>query len=99
MAQGRLRKAVEKSIRYGVDTGNIDLERNAAMLGMIRYMADALDNDDGETPVLRYVTPASFLSYCEKLGFTQIKVQQTEKEKQEEHTKITVVGGSRWKSA
>ena len=99
MSQGRLRKAVEKSIKHGVEAGNIDIQRNAAMLGMLRYMADALDNDDGETPVLRYVTPASFLSYCEKLGFAQIKVKQEAEPKKEEHAKITVVGGSRWKSA
>ena len=70
MAQGRVRKGVEKSIAVAVSCGNLDLSVHAAPLAMLRYMADFLDRADGETPPFRYVTPASFLSYCETLGLT-----------------------------
>lgn len=68
MAQGRIRKGVEKSVRAAVSSGNLDLNVHAAPLAMLRYMADFLDTSDGETPPTRYVTPASFLSYCDALG-------------------------------
>lgn len=70
MAQGRVRKGVEKSIRAAVNSGNLDLEIHGAPLAMLRYMADFLDKSTGETPPTRYVTPASFLTYCETLGLT-----------------------------
>ena len=68
MSQGRLRKGVDKAVAYGVSCGNINLERDAALLAMLRYMADFIDAGDGETPPTRYVTPASFLAYAQALG-------------------------------
>lgn len=68
MSQGRLRKAVERSINEAVSSGNVSLDKHAAPIAMLRYMADNLDRDSGETPMMRYVTPASFLSYCDALG-------------------------------
>ena len=99
MAQGRIRKAVEKSIRHGETAGNIDLERDSAVIGMLRYMADVLDADKGGTPPLRYVTPASFLAYCEKLGFVPDVDVRKEKPKADKNTKLHVVGQSKWKRA
>ena len=68
MAQGRIRKGVEKSIRAAVADGSLNLETHAAPLAMLRYMADFLDSPSDGAPPTRYVTPASFLSYCETLG-------------------------------
>lgn len=70
MAQGRLRKAVDNSIRSAVESGSLDLEKHAAPIAMLRYMADSLDSDRGKTTMLKLVTPASFLSYCDALGLT-----------------------------
>ena len=86
---------VEKSISYGIDTGKIDPERDAASLGMLRYMADALDDDGGSTSVLRYVTPASFLSYCKEFGFMP-EIEKREK-RIDKNSKLHVVGNSKWK--
>ena len=98
MAQGRIRKAVEQSIKYGLNSGNVDLERDSAMLGMLRYMADTLDADKGETPALRYVSPASFLSYCEKLGFAP-DIDKASLPRTDKNAKLHIVGGSKWKRA
>ena len=68
MPNGRIRKAVDKSIRAAVSSGNLDLDKHAAPIGMLRFMADYLDTPGLETPPFRYASPASFLSYCEKLG-------------------------------
>ena len=97
MAQGRIRKSVEKSIKDGVDRGTIDLNRDAATIGMLRFMADNLDEDHGETPVFRYVTPASFLNYCEKLGFVPDIEKEEKKPRIDKNAKLHVVGKSRWK--
>lgn len=93
MAQGRLRKAVDKSINEAVSSGFLDLERNAAPIAMLRYMADNLDSDSGETPMMRYVTPASFLSYCDSLGLLPDK--GAPKPKQEPRI-VSMVGNSKW---
>ena len=54
MEQGRLRKAVEKSIKSGQKAGTIDVDRDAATIEMLRYMADTLDADEG-TSIVRYI--------------------------------------------
>ena len=77
MANGRLRAAVERSISAAEKSGSLDSERNAAPIEMLLYMADYLDKDNGKTPATRYVTPASFLSYCEALGLTPPEVIKT----------------------
>lgn len=79
MAQGRIRKGVEKSINSAVKQGFLDVETHAATVAMLRYMADYLDSDTGETPATRYVSPASFLSYCTALGFTPGELVTTKK--------------------
>lgn len=73
MPNGRMRKAVDKSIRAQVSCGNLDLEAHAAPIAMIRFMADFLDDKSMETPAMRYATPASFLSYCDALGLLPSK--------------------------
>lgn len=95
MAQGRIRKAVEKSIKHGTDSGHIDIARDAAAIGMLRYMADTLDHDDGSTPPLRYVSPSQFLTYCEKLGFLPDLGGETKTATKAQVIKL--VGNSKWK--
>lgn len=95
MARGKLRKGVEKSIKAGKKTGTIDLERDAATIEMLRYMADELDAGGDGVPATRYISPSSFLNYCEKLGFMP---KQTKEEKdQAKATVLTLVGNSKWK--
>ena len=96
MAQGRLRKAVEKSISSGVKSGTIDLERDAATIEMLRFMADTLDADDGSS-IIRYISPSSFLTFCEKLGFLP-KLTGADKE-EAKGTVLSLVGNSKWKRA
>ena len=86
----KIRNAVEQSIKYGLEKGKINPERDSAMIEMIRYMADKLDEDDSDTPMARYITPASFLSYCEKLGI----VPNTDTI---EKSPRSMVGNSKWK--
>ena len=93
MSQGRLRKAVDKSINEAVSSGNVDLEKHAAPIAMLRYMADNLDSDSGETPMMRYVTPASFLSYCDALGLLPGK---DSKVGAEQPRVVSLVGNSKW---
>jgi len=97
MAQGKLRKAVEKSISAGAKAGSIQTDRDAATIEMLRHMADMLDSEAGGPSVIRYVSPASFLAYCEKLGFVPALGQS-----KEEDTKakvVQLVGNSKWKRA
>lgn len=69
MASGRMRKAVDRSIRQANVRGALDLDAHAAPIAMLRLMADFLDESRGsDTPAMRYATPASFLSYCDALG-------------------------------
>lgn len=98
MAQGRLRKAVDKSIESAVSSGSLDLDKNAAPIAMLRYMADKLDSDGGETPMMRYVTPASFLSYCDSLGLTPAKAQKEQKPSAPKPNIVRVAGNSKWKA-
>lgn len=64
-----LRQAVDASIEEAVSRGTIDTTLSAAPIAMLRAMADLIDGDKGgTTPVFRYVTPASFLSYCDALN-------------------------------
>lgn len=70
MPSRRMRRAVDRSITTAVRGGSLDLDRHAAPIAMLRLMADYLDRPSTETPAFRYVTPASFLGYCEKLGLT-----------------------------
>ena len=79
MAQGRIRRSVEESITKAVNNGVLDAKQSAAPIEMLRYMADFLDSDTGDTPATRYVTPASFLSYCDALGLTTNIVVKTKK--------------------
>lgn len=101
MAQGRLRKGVEKSIKAAVDAGKLDIDKAAASIAMLRYLADEIDRSRGESNVLRYISPSSYLSYCEKLGFIPDAVpEKKQKEAQEESSKVvTIVGNSKWKRA
>lgn len=94
MAQGRLRKAVDKSIKCAVDSGKLDLNEHAAPIGMLRYMADTLDSDSGKTPAMRYVTPASFLNYCDSLGLTPMSEVGKSDEKPKAKTKMTAFTSS-----
>lgn len=84
MANGRLRKAVDASIKESVEQGKLNLTEHAAPIAMLRYMADTLDDDSLETPALKLITPASFLSYCDSLGLTPNTngIKQDEKPKQ-----------------
>lgn len=68
MAAGPIRKAVDKSVKAAVKDGRLDSERHAAPIAMLRSMADYLDVPSADTPSFRYVTPASFLAYCDRLG-------------------------------
>lgn len=64
-----LRQAVDDSINEAVKRGAIDTAISAAPIAMLRAMADLIDSDaGGTTPAFRYVTPASFLSYCDALN-------------------------------
>lgn len=74
---GKIRSAVERSVKAAERSGSLDRDRNAAPIEMLLYMADYLDKDHGDTPATRYVTPASFLSYCEALGLTPPEVIKT----------------------
>lgn len=68
MAHATIREAVDASIARQAQLGNVDESASAAPIAMLRKMADYLDADNGDTPAFRYVTPASFLSYCDALG-------------------------------
>ena len=70
MPNGRLRKAVDRSIKTAVGEGRLDLDAQSATIGMLRYMADQLDRAGVETSILRNISPTAFLSYCQALGFT-----------------------------
>ena len=86
MTNGKLRTAVERSISAAEDSGTLDREMSAAPIEMLLYMADYLDKDNGKTPATRYVTPASFLSYCEALGLTPPEVIKTKGKKKDGKT-------------
>ena len=83
---GRIRNSVEQSIKEAITNGTIDEKQSAAPIEMLRYMADFLDSDTGDTPATRYVTPASFLSYCDALGLTPSEVVRKNKGKKKEQT-------------
>lgn len=73
-----LRAEVDKSITQAVKDGTLSRQRHAAPIAMLRHMADYLDKGDNDgTPAMRYVTPASFLSYCDALGLTPNEVVKT----------------------
>ena len=90
--RGKMRQSVEKSIKYGINKGTLDPNRDAATLQMLRIMADMLDDNEGKTPGIKYITPASFLNYCEKLGF--FPPGEAEKE-----PVLTLMGHSKWKKS
>ena len=77
MPNGRLRKAVDISIKSAVDSGKLDLDDNAAPIAMLRYMCDFLDGNQDDAAALKAVTPASFLSYCDALGLTPSEQVET----------------------
>ncbi|OXM99887.1 hypothetical protein [Bifidobacterium vansinderenii] len=66
MAFGRLRGAVERSIRAAKKAGRLDLDANAAMLCSIRYQADLIDAEHGD---VSYNVWRTFNSTCAQLGF------------------------------
>ncbi|MBW3077699.1 hypothetical protein [Bifidobacterium simiiventris] len=66
MAFGRLRGAVERSIRAAKKDGRLDLDANAAMLCSIRYQADMIDHEHGD---VSYNVWRTFNSTCAQLGF------------------------------
>ena len=66
--RGPIRRAVDESIGERASIGALDPKVSAAPVAMLRKMADFLDDDMATTPAFRYVTPASFLSYCDALG-------------------------------
>ena len=95
---GRIRRAVDRSIRYGKEQGRINPERDAAPIAMIQHLANILDSDAGESSIMRYVSPSMFLSYCEKLGFTPPEEVKDKKPEKKPDKKISlVVGQSKWK--
>ena len=64
-----LRQAVDASIDEAVKRGAVDTAISAAPIAMLRAMADLIDGGaNSATPAFRYVTPASFLSYCDALN-------------------------------
>lgn len=93
--------SVEKSIEYGINRGQIDENRDAAVISMLKHMAGLLDNDDSEkSSVMRYVSPASFLNYCEKLGIVpDVKIEKEQPKTEGKNSKLHVVGQSKWKRA
>ena len=76
--------------------GSLDLEQSAAPIAMLRYMADRLDSDRGKTPMLRYATPASFLSYCDALGLLPPEKVAEAKKGDDGARVVSVVGNSKW---
>lgn len=80
-----LRQAVDSSIEEAVNRGAIDAKISAAPIAMLRAMADLIDGDtEGTTPAFRYVTPASFLNYCDALHLIPPKqLESTGKPKEE----------------
>lgn len=95
MPNGPLRAAVEDSLTAALNDKSLDAKRNAAPIAMLRYMADFLDADNGDTPATRYVTPASFLSYCNALGLTP-DVDDKAKPGTGEPRIVSVAGNSKW---
>ena len=101
MAQGRLRKGVEKSIKAAIDAGNLDIERSAAPIALLRYLADEIDKSNGESNVLRYISPSAYLNYCKELGFFPEGVDKKtlKEEPKEAENVVSIVGNSKWKRA
>lgn len=95
MKDGKLLKAVNTSIEYGIENGRIDADRDAASIEMVRHMARILDSDGGDSSIMRYVSPASFFNYCEKLGF--IPTQKDDTVTKAGKNIINLVGNSKWK--
>lgn len=67
---GRLRTALERSIKALKDVGEIDLERQAAELCSARYQADMIDSLKGH---VGYNDWRTFNSTCSTLGFDPSK--------------------------
>lgn len=101
MAQGRLRKGVEKSIKAAVEAGKLDLEQSAAPIALLRYLADKIDESAGKSNALRYISPSQYLNYCKELGFFPEGVdKKTKKEEpKESENVVSIVGNSKWKRA
>ena len=97
---GKLLEAVEISVENGINEGRIDEKRDAATIEMLKHMAEVLDSDQtGQSSVMRYVSPASFLSYCEKLGFVPEINDQIKPKRIDKNSKLHIVGNSQWKRA
>ena len=93
---GELRKAVNRSIKYGISHGTIDEDRDAAVIAMTQHMADILDSDGGQSSIMRYVSPSAFLTYCQQLGLVPGKQNGVKPDKQSDKI-IELVGNSKWK--
>ena len=77
MAQGKLRKAVDRSVDARVRAGTVDPDTDAAVIAMLRFMADTIDANGADA--LRSVTPASYLSFCKALGIASDEVPRVER--------------------
>lgn len=67
---GRLRTALERSIRAAVTAGTLNLDRQAALLCSARYQADMIDDSKGK---VNYNDWRTFNSTCSMLGFDPMK--------------------------
>ena len=94
MAAGPLRKAVDRSVSARVRSGTVDPETDAAVIAMLRFMADAIDANGADA--LRSVTPASYLSFCKALGIASDEAPRVPAKPDRPATIID--GGSRFAS-
>ena len=77
---GEIRESVEKALDHAIKMGTVDETAHAPLIAMLRYMSDYLDSDTGDTPPTRYVTPASFMNYCQELGLTPSTAPKQQKQ-------------------
>ena len=93
---GDIREAVDRSIEArGDELG----DACAAPVAMLRKMADAIDEGDGDPLVFKAITPASFLSYCTALGLTppEQMARPAEKPAEPPKSKLDEARGSKFK--
>lgn len=92
-----LKQAVDDSIKEAVSRGAIDTTLSAAPIAMLRAMAELIDGDsDSGTPAFRYVTPASFLSYCDALNLIPPKQLESSNKPKEEGAYARFLKNSRY---
>lgn len=71
---GRLRTALERSIKHAKNAGLLDLDAQAALLCSARYQADMIDAEPHKT---NYNDWRTFNSTCSALGFDPKKPAAT----------------------